>query len=148
MSSTYSSIHLHVVFSTKHRQPLIAPAWRPRLHAFVGGAIRTLEASPEAIGGVEDHVHLLIGLKPIHRVSDLVREVKKASSHWIVRETEAKAFAWQEGYAAFSVSASSQREVRDYIARQEEHHRKRSFREELVLFLERSGVTYDERYLD
>ncbi len=94
-----------------------------------------------------DHVHLLVGLDAIHRLSDFVRELKKASSMW-VHEEGSRNFAWQEGYAAFTVSASGAGDVMRYIANQEEHHRKWSSREELKIMLDKSGVIYDERYLD
>lgn len=100
------------------------------------------------IGGVADHVHLLIGLKPTHCLSDFMRELKKSSSIWVAQKTEQKAFGWQEGYAAFTVSASAKNAVQEYIAGQEEHHRHKTFREELVEFLEKSGIEYDPRYLD
>jgi len=148
MPSTYTCLHYHLVFSTKHREPLIASAWRDRLHEYLGGTIHGLGGVPLGVGGVADHVHLLVGLKPTHRLSDFVRELKKASSAWVPENAGLSSFHWQEGYAAFTVSASARDDVRDYIARQEEHHRHRSFREELVLLLEKSGLAYDERYLD
>ena len=101
---------------------------------------------PEAIGGVEDHVHLLISLKTTHTIADLMRDLKKDSSAWTAENFE-RDFAWQEGYAVFSVSATHAEAVRDYIARQEEHHRKTSFREELQALLEKQGVAYDPKYL-
>jgi len=97
---------------------------------------------------VADHVHLLVGLKPTHCLSDFMRELKKSSSIWVTEQIGTAEFAWQEGYAAFTVSASARDSVRDYIGRQEEHHRRKTFREELVEFLQKSGVAYDERYLD
>ena len=103
---------------------------------------------PLGEGGVADHVHLLVGLKPTHRLSDFMRELKKASSHWVSQTILLPCFQWQEGYGAFSVSASAKVEVQTYIAHQEEHHRHRSFRDEYVLMLQKSGVEFDERYLD
>jgi REP element-mobilizing transposase RayT len=147
MPSTHTSLHYHLIFATKDREPLIAKPWRPELHSYLGGIIKGLDAHPQGIGGVADHVHLLVSLKPTHRLSDFMRELKKSSSSWI-RESHLPAFRWQEGYAAFTVSASSRDAVRKYIASQEEHHRVKSFREELIGFLEKSGVEYDERYFD
>jgi REP element-mobilizing transposase RayT len=147
MSSTHLSLHVHVVFGTKHQRPLIAPAWRQRLHAYLGGAIRTLDAVPEAVGGVSDHVHLLMGLRATHCLADLLRDVKRASSSWIHETIGDLEFGWQDGYGAFTVSASLLETVKGYIARQEEHHRKRTFREEYLELLRRSGVDYDARYL-
>ncbi len=103
---------------------------------------------PESVGGTGDHIHLLVGLKATHTLADFMRELKKASSVWIHEEIRLPGFHWQEGYAAFTVSPSAREAVREYIARQAEHHRKRSFREELVEMLAKAGVEYDERYLD
>lgn len=148
MASTYLSLHYHLVFGTKSRQPLIDPAWRSRLHEYLGGTIRGLGGFPEAVGGVADHVHLLVGLKATHCLADVMRELKKASSVWVHQDLAIDTFAWQEGYAAFAVSATARDSVRRYIANQEEHHRVRSFRDEVIEMLEKAGVTYEPKYLD
>jgi REP element-mobilizing transposase RayT len=148
MSSTYLSLHYHLVFSTKNREPLIAPAWRPRLHEYMGGTIRGFGAVAEGIGGTADHIHLLVGLKATHCLADVLRELKKTSSIWIHEELKIAGFAWQEGYSAFTVSATAREAVLRYIANQEEHHRVKSYREELVELLKRAGIEYDPRYLD
>jgi len=147
MPSTHTSLHYHLIFSTKQREPLIAKAWRDELHSYLGGIVKGLDAHPEGVGGMADHVHLLVSLKPTACLSDFMREFKKSSSSW-VKESKAQNFQWQEGYAAFTVSASAIKTVQQYIANQEEHHRVRSFREELVELLDKSGVAYDLRYLD
>lgn len=147
MSSTHLSLHYHIVFGTKNQEPLITARWRTRLHANLGGVIRTLDGVRESIGGVSDHVHLLIGLRATHTLADVLREVKSVSSGWVHREIQVRGFAWQEGYGAFTVSASHLEKVRKYIQRQEEHHRTRTFREEYRNLLDRSGVEFDERYL-
>ena len=147
MPSTHLSLHYHLVFSTKDRQPFILPAWRERLHAFVGGIVKNLGGVPEAIGGVADHVHLLIGLRATHCLADVMREIKATSSRWMHTEAGMPGFAWQEGYGAFTVGPTQRDAVWQYIAGQEEHHRTRTFQEEYVDFLKRSGVEYDERYL-
>jgi len=147
MPSTHLSLHYHLVFSTKDRVPIIAVAWRERLHAYIGGVVGNVQGVPEAIGGVGDHVHLLIGLRATSRLADVVRDLKAVSSRWVHEEIGESAFAWQEGYGAFTVSASQRETVREYIARQEEHHRKRTFQEEYLELLQRSGTEYDERYL-
>ncbi len=147
MSSTHSSLHYHLVFSTKHREAIIDRDWRAELHSYLGGAVKGLDGHPEGIGGTADHVHLLVALKPAACLSDFMRELKKASSIW-AGESRCPGFQWQEGYAAFTVSASAREAVRSYIANQENHHRVKSFREELVEFLTKSGVPFNPMYLD
>jgi REP element-mobilizing transposase RayT len=148
MSSTFLSLHYHLVFGTKNREPLIAPDWQPRLHEYMGGTIAGLGGFPQGVGGVADHVHLLVGLKATHCLSDVLRELKKASSQWVHEEIGVQAFAWQEGYAAFTVGSTARSGVQGYIANQEEHHRVKSFREEWIELLEKAGIEYDPRYLD
>ena len=145
---SYLSLHYHLVFGTKNREATISPEWRARLHDYLGGTIRGLGGFPEGIGGVADHVHLLVGLKATHCLADVMRELKKASSAWVHEGIGVPAFAWQEGYAAFTVSATARDAVRHYIANQEEHHRVKSFREELAEMLSKAGVEYDPQYLD
>ena len=147
MPSTHLSLHYHVVFSTKERRAFIDQPWRERLHAYLGGAIRTAGGVPVAVGGVGDHAHLLIGLRATHRLSDVVRDIKSASSEWVHQEIKQAAFSWQEGYGAFTVSASQLDLVKQYIADQAEHHRRKSFQEEYREFLVKSGVEFDENYL-
>ena len=148
MPSTYLSLHYHLVFSTKDRAPLIEPSWRNRLHEYLGGTVAGLGAFPQGNGGIADHVHLLVGLKATHCLADFMRELKKASSAWVHDEIGMRLFAWEEGYAAFTVSPSSRPAVQRYIANQDSHHRKKTFREELLELLGRAGVQYDPRYLD
>jgi putative transposase len=148
MGSTYLSLHYHLVFSTKNREPTIAPAWRARLHDYLGGIVHGLGGVSQRVGGVEDHVHLLVGLKATHCLADFMRELKKASSVWVHEEIGSKRFAWQEGYAAFTVSATSRPAVARYIDNQDEHHRGRAYRQELIEMLEKAGIEYDPQYLD
>jgi REP-associated tyrosine transposase len=148
MGSTYLSLHYHLVFATKNREPVIAPDWRPRLHEYLGGTVAGLGGFPQGVGGVADHVHLLVGLKATHCLADVMRELKKASSAWVHEQVGVRAFAWQDGYAAFTVSAPARPAVRGYIANQEEHHRELSFRDERIDLLAKAGVGYDTRYLD
>ena len=148
MPSTHLSLHYHLVFSTKERRAIITPDWRERLHSYMGGILNSMGAVPQAIGGVADHVHLLVGLKATHCLADVMRDLKRGSSEWVHDTIQDRAFAWQEGYGAFTVSATVREEVRHYIARQEEHHRTRTFREEYLEFLHRGGVEFDERYVD
>jgi REP element-mobilizing transposase RayT len=147
MPSTHLSLHYHLILSTKNRHPFIEESWRGRLHAFLGGAIRSLGGTPEAVGGTDDHVHLLVGLRANHTLADVLRDTKSASSHWVHDTVGVRDFAWQDGYGAFTVSSSLIQRVKSYIAHQEEHHKKKTFQEEYVEFLKQSGVEYDERFL-
>ncbi len=146
MGSTFYSLHYHVVFSTKERRPFIRTEWRARLHQYIGGAVRGLGGVAEVVGGVEDHVHLLVSLRTTDAPADLVRELKKASSIWAAEKHE-PLFAWQEGYSIFTVSWTHTTVLRRYIAGQESHHRKASFADELKRLLKKNGVKYDPKYL-
>lgn len=146
--STYLSLHYHLVFSTKRREPQIAKSWIARLHEYLGGTVKGLGGFPQGVGGVADHVHLLVGLKATHCLADFMRELKMASSIWVHETIREQTFAWQDGYAAFTVSATSRRGVQSYIANQAEHHREKNFRDELIELLRRAEVEFDERYLD
>ena len=117
------------------------------MHAYLGGIIRTAGGIAESVGGVADHVHLLIDLRATHCLADLLRDLKSVSSGWVHDHIGLRAFAWQEGYGAFTVSPSQRGAVRRYIEQQEEHHRTRMFREEYLELLHRSGVEFDERYV-
>jgi REP element-mobilizing transposase RayT len=140
-------MHVHIVFSTKNREPIILPVWRDRLHAYIGGILRTLQAIPDSVGGVEDHIHLLVGIRANHAVADLVREIKSLSSRWIHEELGQTRFAWQEGYGAFTISSSEIAALQEYISKQEEHHRARTFQDEYLDFLARQNIGFDEKYL-
>jgi REP element-mobilizing transposase RayT len=148
MASTYLSLHYHLVFATKNREALIAPEWRSRLHQYLGGIISGLGGFPQGVGGVADHVHLLVGLKATHCLADVLRELKKASSVWVHEQIGLQTFFWQEGYAAFTVGAPTRPAVQKYIANQEEHHRARSSRDELLDLLSKAGIEYDPRYFE
>jgi putative transposase len=113
----------------------------------MGGILTSLEVVPEIVGGVEDHVYILAGLQATHRLADVMRELKSVSSRWVHEEIGLAGFAWQEGYGAFTVSASLREAVRGYITGQEEHHRTRTFKEEYLEFLQKSGVIFDPRYV-
>ena len=148
MPSTYTSLHYHIVFSTKNREPLIADSWRPRLHEYLGGMVRGLDGHSLAIGGVADHVHLLVGLKASHCVADFLRDLKKDATHWVRDIANLRQFSWQEGYAALTVSPTGLEAVREYVLNQEKHHQRRIFREELIEMLQGAGIAFDARYLD
>ncbi len=109
MASTYLSLHYHLVFGTRNREPCIAPSWQPRLHEYMGGTISGLGGFPQGVGGAADHVHLLVGLKATHCLADVLRELKKASSLWVREQIGLRSFAWQEGCAAFTVGATARR---------------------------------------
>ena len=116
------------------------------MHSYLGGIIRGMNGVAEIVGGVADHVHLLASLRPVHCIADLMRDMKKDSSTW-AKDNFERSFAWQEGYAAFTVSPSATDSVKKYIANQEAHHAKLSFVDELKQLLEKAGITYDEKYL-
>ena len=148
MPGTYSQLLLHIVFSTNERRPHITTTLAERLYGYIGGIIRAEKGALSAIGGVEDHVHLYIRWRPDAPISDLMRTVKARSSRWVHEHfPECADFAWQEGYSVFSVSKSQEDVVRNYIARQREHHHKEDFRSELLRFLRAHGVEFDERYV-
>jgi len=147
MPSTHTSLHYHLVFSTKNREPWFSGEFLPKLHAYLGGIVRNMDGHPHGVGGVADHVHVLAGLKPSHRLSDVMRDLKADSSRWIKEELKRTAFAWQDGYGAFTVNAPGLEAARHYVLHQEEHHRKQTFQEEYLEFLKRGLVEYDERFL-
>jgi REP element-mobilizing transposase RayT len=148
VASTYLSLHYHIVFSTKDRAPFIKEAWIGDLHSYLGGTVSGLGGVPQAIGGVADHVHLLVGLKATHCLADFLRELKKSATLWVHEIVGDLDFAWQEGYAAFTVGATNREPVRHYIGNQAEHHRVRPYREELIEMLRRAEIEFDERYLE
>jgi len=148
MPQSLASLHIHLVFSTKNREPLITDAVRTHLHAYMATVLQNLGATPLLINSVEDHIHLLFDLGRTTSVSKAVEDVKKSSSKWIKTQgAEFAGFAWQGGYGAFAVSESNVDAVRQYIANQREHHRKKTFQEEFRQFLERHRISFDERYV-
>ena len=148
MPSTYANLLYHIVFSTKGRKPLITHDLKEELYRYIGGIIRAEGGIQLEIGGIPDHVHILAKLKPAESVSQMLNRLKANSCKWINENGKSGVrFAWQEGYAAFSVSESQVEHVRQYIRTQEQHHRKQSFQEELVVLLKRHGIEYDPRYL-
>ena len=149
MPQSLSSVHIHLVFSTKDREPFLRDAViQKEMHAYLGGVSKELDCSPVIVGGTEDHVHLLCRLARTLSQSDWVKEIKRVSSIWIKqREPELAAFAWQGGYGAFSVSASAMDKTREYITGQHEHHKKQTFQEEYRAFLAKHKMEWDERYV-
>jgi len=146
--STYLSLRYHLIFSTKKREPCITAKWRPLLHRYLGGIVSSLGGNAHAIGGTNDHIHLLVELRATHALADFMRDLKRGSSSWVHSDVPLPTFAWQEGYAAITVSPSAMHEVRRYIDNQEEHHRHQSSREELKSLLDRAGIPYDERFFE
>ena len=148
MPHSITRILIHAIFSTKNREPMIDRDLRPRRWAYLGGIVGESGGSAITIGGTADHVHLLFAIPPSASVADIMRLIKTNSSRWVHEEfSTRRSFAWQTGYAAFSVSACNAERVKRYIADQEEHHRKTTFQEEYVALLKRHGVAYDDRYL-
>ena len=146
MAHTGGNIVVHLIFSTKRRQPLIGNEIREDLFAYLGGIVREMRGSALIINGTADHVHMLVRIRPAHSTAEIVRVVKANSSRW-VRERWKMKFAWQTGYGVFSVSESNVSAVSRYIADQERHHKTKTFQEEYVAFLRKNNVAYDERYL-
>ncbi|MDG0994205.1 MAG: IS200/IS605 family transposase [Akkermansiaceae bacterium] len=147
MPSTHTALHYHLVFTTKDREPWFSAEFLPKLHTYLGGTIKGLNANTHAVGGISDHVHLLIGLKPTHTLSDVMRELKACSSKWIKEQLHMTAFAWQEGYGAFTVSPPDLEKVRQYVLNQETRHRKVTFKDEYLAMLKRGMIEYDEDHL-
>jgi len=148
MSQTYDNVILHVIFATKERERWITPAIKPQLHGYIVQVIKNNAGRPLAVGGTDDHVHLLLGIKPAVSIADAVRKAKAYSSGWIHRNyPELGDFAWQRGYAVFSVSESNKQQVVRYILGQEQHHRQFSVREEIMKLLEKNGIEYDEKFM-
>ncbi len=148
MAQTLVSLMVHVIFSTKNREKLITPGIEPELFAYIGGILKNNESRLLDAGGTSDHVHLLISQSKTIALSALMKDVKKDSSSWIkTKGREFRIFHWQDGYGAFSIGQSDVLRLKKYIAGQKDHHRKRSFQEELVQILDEYGIEYDERYL-
>jgi REP element-mobilizing transposase RayT len=149
MPQSLAKIYVHAVFSTKHRYPFLTDrAIRSEMHAYLGGTCKTLECPVIAVGGVEDHVHVLCVLSKNISAANLVQKIKQSSSKWIKSKGEMlQKFGWQNGYGIFSVSQSQVETVRRYIAGQEQHHRRKTFQNEFRLLLEKYEIEYDEKYV-
>jgi putative transposase len=148
MPNTYSQIHIQFVFAVKYRHSLIVPSIRERVEKYIAGIVKSLQHKMLAIYCMPDHTHLLAGVRPHQSMADLMREVKSRSSEFINKEMiTSEKFSWQEGYGAFSYSQSQVADVINYVRRQPEHHRKKSFREEYVDLLNKFEIGYEDRYL-
>jgi putative transposase len=148
MPQSYVNLLYHIVFSTKDRKALITEAYQPRLYEYIGGTIRGLGGIALEINGVADHVHVLAKLRQDKALSDVIRDLKAGTSGWLHEVfPELSRFAWQNGYGAFTVSASQAVSVRRYIAKQKTHHQRQSFEDEFVQLLRLHEVEFGERYL-
>jgi REP element-mobilizing transposase RayT len=148
MSQTLVKLYVHVVFSTKHREPMIVPEVEQKLHAYMTGIVKGNGCKLVRIGGMPDHVHLLVLLSKNLALADLLQVTKKESSKWIkTQEPALDQFRWQDGYAGFSVSESAVDTCIRYIDNQKEHHAKLTFQQELLMLLQKHNVEYDERYM-
>lgn len=148
MANSYISVYIHYVFSTKQRIPYITPEIREPLWEYMGGIARKNNIKALAIGGTDDHAHLLVSIPAVISAAKAVQLIKGGSSKWIKEAVNnMNDFSWQEGYGAFSVSLSFIDKTIRYIEQQEEHHRRRSFQEEYLEFLDKHGIEYDDRYV-
>jgi REP element-mobilizing transposase RayT len=139
---------VHIVFSSKHWQPIIHPPYEAELHSYLGGICNNLECSVVKVGGYTDHVHILCQLSKKMALMNLMEEIKKSSSKWMkTKDDSLRDFYWQDGYGAFSINPSQIETVVAYIANQHEHHSKKTFQEEYRSFLKKYNVAYDERYV-
>ncbi len=148
MANTYSQLYFHVVFAVRGRANHISIQWKDELYKYITGIISNKDQKLMQINGMPDHIHLLIGTKPNCNLSDLVRDIKSNSSKWINEKGFIKSkFSWQIGFGAFTVSQSQLSRITNYIINQEDHHRKKSFKEEYVEFLDAYKIDYKDEYL-
>lgn len=148
MPQSLAQILVHLIFSTKNREPLLSDDIRPELHCYMATILKGMDSSAILINSVEDHAHILFHLSKNRALCDVIETVKKDSSKWIKTKGRTfRNFHWQSGYGAFSVSQSNVAQVVRYIEKQKEHHRRRTFQEEFRAFLKRYQIPYDERYV-
>ncbi|MCC6683623.1 MAG: IS200/IS605 family transposase [Bacteroidia bacterium] len=148
MANTYTQIHIQFVFAVKHRIGLIQSSWKDELYKYITGIVQNHKHKLLAINGMPDHIHILVGIRPNQSISELMQDVKGSSSKWInERKLVPGRFEWQEGYGAFSYSASQLKDVINYIQKQEEHHKTKTFKEEYITILKKAEVDFDEQYL-
>ena len=148
MANTYTQLYIHTVFAVENRISLIKESWREELHKYITGIVQNNNHKLIAINSIADHAHVFIGLKPAQSISDLLQDIKGCSSTWInERKFVQGHFNWQAGYGAFSYAHSQIDTVVKYIQNQQQHHKKKTFRQEYIEFLEKFNVDYDERYI-
>ena len=148
MSNTYTQIHIQAVFAVQNRDSLISPAWRENLYQYITGIVQKNDHKMLAIGGMPDHIHLLMGMRPSQSLSDLMQDIKSGSSGWINKQRFVVGrFSWQEGYGAFSYSRTQVPQVIRYIANQEKHHAEQTFLDEYRHILKSLEIPFDERFI-
>jgi putative transposase len=148
MPGTFSKLYIQVVFAVKGRENIISNDWNKELHKYIAGIIKGKEQKSIIVNGMPDHIHAFIGLRPAMAISDLVRDVKNNSSNFINDHKWTKnKFEWQKGYGAFSYSHSQIDSVYKYILNQENHHKKKTFKQEYIEFLKKFEIDYEEKYL-
>ncbi|MEO6301527.1 MAG: IS200/IS605 family transposase [Bacteroidia bacterium] len=148
MANTYSQIYIQFIFSVKYRDGVIHKSWKDELYKYITGIVKNNGHKMICINGMPDHIHILIGVKPSQSISELLKDIKANSSKWINEKRFVKGkFEWQEGYGAFSYSQSQLKDVIAYIENQEDHHKKKNFKEEYIDFLEKFEVTYEEKFI-
>jgi putative transposase len=148
MASTFSQIYIQLIFAVQGRNSMISTSWETELFKYISGIITNKNQKLLSINGMPDHIHILIGMKPSCCLSDLVREVKKSSNEWVNAQRFSRSkFKWQDGYGAFSYSHSNFGNVIRYIENQKDHHKKKSFREEYLEFLEKFQIEFKDEYL-
>ena len=148
MANTYTQIHIHAIFTVTGRNCIIRNNWKDELYGYITGIIQNHNHKVLAINGMPDHVHVFLGMRPVQSLSELMQCIKSDSSAWINKKGfTSKRFSWQAGYGAFSYSKSNVNNVIDYIKNQEIHHRKKTFIEEYLNFLERFEIDFEERYI-
>jgi len=148
MANTYTQIHIQFVFAVRFREAVIHSSWKDELYRYMTGIVQNNKHKLIAINGMPDHIHILIGMRPTQSISDLMQDIKGSSSKWINQKGFIKGkFEWQEGYGAFSYGKSQVKDVIAYIENQEQHHSKKTFRDEYMDFLKKFDVEYDEQYI-
>lgn len=148
MPGTYSKVYIQIIFAVKYREPLVAAEWQEELNKYISGIIHGKNQLSIIVNGMPDHIHILVGLRPVMAISDLVRDIKNNSSNFINdRKFIKKKFSWQEGYGVFSYAHSEIGRVYNYIQNQKEHHAKKTFDNEYINFLREFDVDYDHRFL-
>lgn len=148
MANTYTQIHIHFVFAVKYRDGIISLSWKNELFKYITGIVKNNKHKMICMNGMSDHIHILIGMRPTQSISDLMQDIKGSSSKWINEKKFIKGkFEWQEGYGAFSYSKSQIKDVCNYIENQEQHHKKKSFKEEYLDFLQKFEIDFEEKYI-